>query len=412
MTESSQKCCLACDANEVVEFLDLGRTGLANNFVASEALSQPDPLFSLRLGFCKKCAMVQLLELAPPAEMFSHYLYMSSVSSTLRQHLANLANTLVDRWNLSDKDLVVDVGSNDGTLLSCFQARGPQILGVDPARNLAALARKKGVTVKNAFFNSTTAREIAKEYGKVRLLTATNVYQHIPNQSDFLKGLDLVLEEKGTFVFESHYLQDLLDQCAFDTVYHEHVFFFSLTSIGRLLEQNGFMVTDVTRLPIHHGQIRVTVHRKSATVPVETSVTKLLDEERARGLLDKKIYFQFAEQVKECRKQLNATLKGLKDSGKTVVGYGAPAKAVTLLSFCEITQKEIPYIVDLNPLKQGRFTPGHRIPIVGVDELRKNRPDYLILLAWNFADEIMNQLSWFREAGGKFIIPVPVPRIV
>ncbi len=404
--------CLACTAGRLVEFLDLGRTALANNFVSKERLGAPDLLCPLRLGFCERCAMVQLLDVAPPPAMFNTYLYISSVSETLKRHLGELAEALCGRLALSAGSLVVDVGCNDGTLLAAFAARGMRTLGVDPAANVAPLAAHRGVTTVTAFFSQAVARRIRETLGPAMLVTATNVYQHVPDQEEFLRGLELLLAERGTFVFESHYLQDLLDQCAFDTVYHEHVFYFALLPLTRMLGRLGFKIVDVERLPVHHGQLRVMVARRSDPRPASPRVEALLAEERARGLDTIESYRRFAEAVAKCRSQLRALIEELRGRGARLAGYGAPAKGNTLLSFCGLGVEQLPYIVDLSPLKQGLYTPGTRIPVVPIERLRHDPPDYLLVLAWNFAEEIMAQLSWFRRAGGRFILPVPVPTVV
>ena len=406
--------CHSCGEGKLVEFLDIGDTALANGLVASDELGTPDPQFPLRLGFCPNCSMVQLMDIVPPGMMFSNYLYVSSISATLRDHLTELADTMCRSLSLDSDSFVVDVGCNDGTLLAAFAAHGTKTLGVDPAANLAHLAAENGIEVKTAFFDPVVAREIRDIHGPADLVTATNVFQHIPDQDGFFTALDTLLADDGTFVFESHYLQDLLDQCAFDTIYHEHVFYLALTPLISVFSRHGFRVVDVERLPIHHGQMCVSVRRSSTAAPSSDQAERiqaLLDAEREGGLHTLAPYLRFAEAANECRIELRRLVAELRDDGRSIAGYGAPAKASTLLAFSGLTKKELPYIVDLSPLKQGMFMPGSRIPVVPVDRIREDRPDYLIILAWNFADEIKSQLSWYRDAGGQLITPVPMPRI-
>ena len=403
--------CIVCSSDDVQEFLDLGRMALANNFLTKEELSKPEPKYPLRVGFCHNCGHVQLMEHVPPSAMFENYLYISSMSDTLKRHLHNLAQVVTERYHLGPDDLVIDIGSNDGTLLSGFKRHGVETLGVDPASNLVELARQIGVETYSAFFGSETAVQIAERWGKASAITATNTFPHIPDLVDFLRGIDMVLAPDGVFVIEMHYLVDLLEQGAFDTIYHEHVSYWALGPMVYLFKKYGMQVVDVERLPLHHGQLRVFVQREGHG-EVQRSVAGILEMERSRGIDQFEAYEHLAQSAARIKRDLRRTIEDLLAQGKRVVGYGAPAKASTLLGFLDIGPDMIEYIADRSPLKQGRYTPGTHIPIVAPERLLEDQPDYVVLLAWNFADEIMEQQTEYRRRGGKFIIPIPQVEIV
>jgi len=403
--------CLVCALDTVEEFADLGSTALANKFLEAAELSAPESKYPLKVGFCHTCGHVQLMERVPPASMFEDYLYVSAASDTLRTHLYDLSDVVVKRFDLGADDLVVDIGCNDGTLLSGFKRHGVRTLGVDPARNLAMRAGADGVDRYVGFFNSTTAKEIVERFGQAAAITATNTFPHIPELRDFIQGIDIALAPGGAFVIEAHYLIDILDQVAFDTIYHEHVSYWALGPMIRLFEEAGLQVVQAERLPLHHGQLRVVVQRRGQG-RVDPSVAEILALEEARGLRTFATYQQFARQTTEIKHTLQRMLQDLRACGQRVVGYGAPAKGNTLLGFLDIGPDLVDYIADRSLLKQGRYTPGVHIPVVSPDRLLTDQPDYVLLLAWNFADEIMEQQAEYRRRGGKFIVPVPVPRVV
>lgn len=402
--------CVACGA-EVVEFLDLGETALANRFLDDADLVAVEPKYPLRVGWCRECRHVQLTELVPPSAMFENYLYVSSASDTLTAHLHHLSDVITDRRGLGADDLVIDIGCNDGTLLSGFQRHGVKTLGVDPARNLTPFLRDKRIDSYVGFFDSTSAREIVRTWGAASVITATNTFPHIPDLHDFVEGIKLALAPGGAFVLEAHYLLDLLEQRAFDTIYHEHVSYWALGPMARLFERHGMQVVDAERLPLHHGQLRVTVQREGEG-RVEPGVAEILELERARGLDQIDTHRRFAEDVNRIKRDLDQTIRELLARGRRIAGYGAPAKGNTLLSFLGVGPETVKYIADRSSLKQGLYTPGSRIPVVSPDRLMADQPDYVLLFAWNFADEILKQQSGYRKLGGKFIIPVPEVRIV
>ena len=404
--------CLVCDQPTVEEFLDLGSTALANKFPSAEELGQPEPRFPLRVGFCHGCGHVQLTEHVPPAAMFTDYLYISSASDTLRAHFDDLAATLASRHGLADGSLVIDIGCNDASLLCCFRDRGAATLGVDPAENLAEFSRGTGIERYQGFFGAESAAEIAARWGRAALITATNTFPHIPDLAGFVAGLDTALAPGGAFVLEAHYLVDLLDQLAFDTVYHEHVSYWALGPMIRLFEGHGMEVVRAERLPIHHGQLRVTVRHRGEG-EIHDSVAEVLAAERELGIDRFETWSAFAGGVDRLKTEVVDCLRGLKADGRRLAGYGAPAKGSTLLEFFGVGPDLLDFIVDRSPLKQGRYTPGSHIPIVAPDALLADpSPDHVLLLAWNFEDEILKQQAEFRRRGGKFILPVPEVRIV
>jgi SAM-dependent methyltransferase len=374
----------------------------------ADELKDPEAAYPLRVAFCGDCAHVQLSETVPPIEMFEDYLYVSSASDTLRQHLYDLSEVLRERRRLNSGDLVIDIGCNDGTLLKGFKRFGVRTLGVDPAKNLAELERDSGVDRYVGLFTADSAREITDRWGRAALITATNTFPHIPDLHDFVVGIDQTLAPRGAFVVEAHYLADMIDQGAFDTIYHEHVSYWALGPMMRLFERHGFNVVDAERIPLHHGQLRVTVQRTGEREP-EPRVERILTAERARGLDRFETFERFAGQTQRVKNDLRRMIADLRGRGSRVVGYGAPAKGNTLLTFLEIGPDEIEYIVDRSPLKQGLFTPGAHIPIVPVERLLEDQPDVVILFAWNFVDEVLSQQAEYRRRGGRFILPIPSP---
>ncbi len=403
--------CLICGGKNVEEILDLGETALANKFLAREELSRQEPRFPLRLGFCNDCGHVQLADIVPPGTMFDDYLYISSASDTLKEHLYDVSDIVVDRLSLGSGDFVVDVGCNDGTLLEGFKRHQVRGLGVDPARNLAARNENSDIERHVALFDSKAACHILDKWGPASVITVTNTFPHIQDLSDFLEGVKTLLRDDGVLVIESHYLLDILAETAFDTIYHEHVSYWALGPMMKLFERSGMQVLSAEPLSIHHGQLRVFVGREGKRSGND-SIAEVLEQERDAGLDKIKTFRAFRDRAMEIKQSLRTTLGQLREAGKQVVAYGAPAKGNTLLEFLEIGPDLIEYIVDRSPLKQGLYTPGTHIPVVPTERLLEDQPDYVLLLAWNFVDEVLRQQQEYRNRGGKFILPVPAVRII
>lgn len=406
--------CLVCGGESLKLFLDLGETALANRFLGPDELAGPEPRYPLRLAFCPDCTHVQLPDRVPPEAMFTNYLYVSSASETLKRHFDGLSAMLIARVQPQPEDLVVDIGCNDGTLLAAFRRNAPngvRTLGVDPAENLDTFTRQLGIERYTGLFTEATARLIRERWGPARVITATNTFPHIQDLHDFVRGIRELLAPGGVFVIEAHYLLDLLQQTAFDTVYHEHVSYWALRPMMRLFESHGLQVMDAERLPIHHGQLRAFVGRQGEGDPT-ANVAALLACEEAAGLHRMDTYLRFAGKVARLKTDLLQTLADLREQGKTVVGYGAPAKGSTLLNYLELGPDKLRYIVDRSRLKQGLYVPGVHIPVVPTERLTADRPDFVLLLAWNFQDEIIEQQADYRRLGGRFITPVPEVRVV
>jgi SAM-dependent methyltransferase len=410
-TENRTRRCLLCPNGKVDQFLDLGATALANQFLRADEIDSPEPKYPLRVGLCRSCAHVQLMDSVPPLEMFENYLYISSASDTLKNHLWDLSDELVGRYRPGAADLVIDIGCNDGTLLHGFQRHGVRTLGVDPAQNLAAFTSGNGIERYTDLFGAATAQDIVSKWGQASLVTATNTFPHIQDLSDFIRGIQTVLKPGGVFVIEMHYLLDLVEQVAFDTIYHEHVSYWALGPMKQLFERHGMSIVDAGRLPLHHGQLRVHVQRQGEG-PIHSGVAELLAAEKAAELDRFETYLRFAERAKKIKTDLHEMLVAFAQNGRRVAGYGAPAKGNTLLGFLDISPELLPYIVDISPLKQGLFTPGTHIPVVAPERLLADQPDYVLLLAWNFVDEIIEQQAEYRRRGGRFMVPVPEVRVL
>jgi hypothetical protein len=390
-------------------FLDLGETPLANSFLTKERLADPEPRYPLALVFCSGCALVSLSVVVDPEVMFRDYIYVSGTSDTMPKHFADLGAEVVDRF-VGANGLVVEIGSNDGTLLKVVQACRARGLGVEPATNIARIAEGAGIPTVNDFFSARLARALRAERGAARAVLANNVVAHVSEVRDLVAGVHDLLADDGVMVMEVPYLVDLLDRVEYDTVYHEHLSYFGLAPIVRLMSDAGLHVFDVKRVAVHGGSLRVYASRDRRPAGVE--VERLQALERGRQLDTLAPYEAFAERVRAQRTALVGLLRRLRGDGKRVAGYGAPAKGNTMLNYCGIDTTLLDYTVDKNPLKQGMFTPGTRLPVRSAETLLTDRPDYVLLLAWNFADEILRQQAAYREAGGRFIHPLPEPRIL
>jgi hypothetical protein len=404
--------CRICKNPQTTKFLCLGPTPLANSFLRPDQLEKAEPRFPLDVVFCKECGLVQLDHVVPPEVMFRDYIYVSSTSRTMPAHFAAYADEIVARFIESPQDLVLEMGSNDGCLLRAFQKHRVRTLGVEPAGNLAASANAAGLVTVNDFFCERSACGIREREGSVKVIIGNNVLAHIGNLQDLVAGLDVLLRPDGVAVFEMPYLMDLVQNDEFDTIYHEHLCYFALRPLQRLFGSRGMRVFDVKRLPVHGGSIRVYVSRTGTGPDVLPSVGELLLLEQSERLDFLGTYEAFAGRVARMKQELMALLRGLKASGARIVGYGAPAKGNTLLNHFQIGTDLLDFIADRSPLKQGMYTPGKHIPVVEVEHIFEKQPDYVLLLAWNFADEILEQQSAYLNRGGRFIVPIPQPKII
>lgn len=402
--------CRACNSDKLLLFLQLGPTAAPNGFLKAEERHIAEKFYPLDVSFCENCGLVQLAHVVSPEVMFKNYVYIPSTSETMRTHFTALAKQAVDMALAKKGDLSVDIGSNDGTLLRSFKSLGMKILGVDPAENLAKKANKEGIKTICALFTQKEASKIKKEFGLAKTITGTNVVAHVHDLHDFLEGIKILLAEDGLFICEFPYLVDLIEKVEFDTIYQEHLSYFSIIPFERLLKKHKLYLIDVQRLSIHGGSVRVFVS-KTPKKP-NTRVLKLLELEKKKGLLDVQTYLRFRRRVDKVRHELVQLLWTLRLKNKRIIGYGASAKGNIILNYCRIGPETLDYIVDSIPYKQGKFTPGMHIPIFPEDKILKDQPEYTLLLAWNFADEIIKKQSEYRKKGGKFILAIPTLRIV
>jgi hypothetical protein len=389
--------------------LSLGSTPLANSFVDPARSGEPEPRYPLELVFCDGCRLVQLSQIVDPAIIFDDYVYMTGTSATMARHYAALAEGHSKRFGLGEESLVVDVGANDGSLLRAFAKKGVRTLGIEPSANLARIARDAGIEIVGAFFDVACALSIVSDFGHAALVCVNNVLPHATDLTGFLKGCRLLLGEKGVLSAEVQWLLPCVEHLEYDTIYHEHFSYFTMTSLRAAFDRAGLGILDVERLPVHGGTLRVLARAGGAHARVADEVAA---EERARGLDRADTYRAFAGMVEKNRSDLRALLESLKKQGGRIAAYGAPAKGNTLLNWCGIGPDVIEYTVDRNPLKVGKLTPGMRIPVVPRERLDSDPPDYLLILPWNLTDEIMQQESAFRKKGGRFVIPIPEPRVV
>ena len=400
--------CRSCGGRSLSPVLSLGSTPLANALVPPERLGERDRTYALDLVFCNDCALVQITVTVSPEHLFRNYVYLSSYSDTMLAHAAGLVEALIRERRLSPSSLVVEIASNDGYLLKNYLRAGIPALGIEPAANVAELAIAKGVPTISEFFGPEMATQLAREGKRADVIHAHNVLAHVADLNGVVAGMAGLLKPGGIVVVEVPYVRDMIDKTEFDTVYHEHLCYFSGHSVVRLFARHGLTVVGLDRIPIHGGSLRITA---AADQPAAASVGHLLAEESALGLDRLDYYTRFAKRVGELRAELVSTLGRLRQQGE-IAAYGATAKGCTLLSYAGIGRETVEFVVDRNPLKQGLYTPGSHIPIVPPEQLVERKPDYVLLLAWNLADEVMGQQARFRSEGGRFIIPVPEVQVV
>ncbi len=405
MKISNKKKCILCNLKMVKSFIDFGNTPLANNLIKNPKINKQKK-YPLVLGKCMDCKHIQLSYLPNPKLMFKNYLYLSSASSTLTNHLKKIPFDLNKIIKLKKNDLVIDVGSNDGTLLSGYKKNGVIKIGIEPAKNLAKFYQKKKIHLINDFFNFKSAKNIKKKFGCAKVITATNVFPHLQKLGDFAKSVKTLLDINGILLIEAHYFGNLIKDTAFDTIYHEHCSYWSISNVKKFCDLNGLELFKVDQLPIHHGQIRCWISFKGS-YKIDKSINYFLKIEKNSKLHSNKTLLRFKKKIFNLQKNVNKLFIEIKKKNLVIGGYGAPAKATTFTSFFKINKKKLPYIFDKNPLKQNKFLPGANIPILSNKKLQIKKPDYLFNFAWNFIEEIYKENFNFVKNGGKIINPIP-----
>jgi len=409
---STRSGCLFCKRPLQHTFVDLGMSPLCESYVSREQLNQMEPFYPLHVYVCDHCWLVQLQEYVSPAEIFTEYAYFSSYSDSWVQHAKNYTEMIVQRLGLGKQSFVVELASNDGYLLQHFVAKGIPVLGVEPAANVAKAAEAKNVPTLVKFFGEKTAREMVADGKGADLIAGNNVLAQVPDINDFVKGIQILLKPRGVVTIEFPHLMRLIEENQFDTIYHEHFSYFSLIAAEQIFAAHGLTLFDVEELTTHGGSLRIFGrHKEDDSKPVSRRFLDLKGKEIAAGYNRLETYSVFTEKVKETKRKLLAFLIEVKRKGKTVAGYGAPGKGNTLLNYCGIRTDFIDYTVDRNTYKQGKFLPGTHIPIFAPDKIRETKPDYVLILPWNFKDEIMQQMADIRKWGGQFVVPIPEVRI-
>lgn len=401
-------CCRFCSSVLQHTFIDLGMSPLCESYLTSVQLNKMEPFYPLHVYVCQSCFLVQLQEYVTPDNIFSHYAYFSSYSDTWLQHAKVYTEMMMQRFKLHRQSQVVEIASNDGYLLQYFAKQQVPVLGIEPAANVAEVAINKGIPTVVKFFGQKTARELAADGKQADLLVGNNVLAHVPDINDFVQGMKILLKPEGAITMEFPHLMRLMEGNQFDTIYHEHFSYLSLLTVEKIFAVHGLTIFDVEELSTHGGSLRIyACHSEDATKSITQNVKELRAREESGGFTQLEHYFSFAEKVKETKFKLLEFLITAKRKGKSIVGYGAPGKGNTLLNYCGIRTEFLDYTVDRSPYKQSKFLPGTHIPIFHPDEIKKTKPDYLLILPWNLKDEIMNQMSYIRDWGGQFVVPIP-----
>jgi 2-polyprenyl-3-methyl-5-hydroxy-6-metoxy-1,4-benzoquinol methylase len=405
--------CRFCGSQLRQVFLDLGLSPMANSYLKEDDLQQEEPRFPLRVYVCGECFLVQLEEWESPENIFGDYAYFSSYSESWLRHAEKYVGEMIKRFGIDSESKVVEIASNDGYLLQYFVDRGISVLGIEPARNVAVVARSRGIPTRVDFFGETTAQTLRREGLRADLLIGNNVLAHVPNLNDFVKGLKILLADQGIVTMEFPHLVRLCAECQIDTIYHEHFSYFSFMVVEKIFAAHGLTLFDVEELPTHGGSLRIFAqHKVGGRHPISKHVQDLRKREIDAGYADLARYLAFEERAVRTKAKLIEFLVNAKQEGKRVIGYGAPAKGNTLLNYCGVTSDLVEYTVDRSPHKQGLFLPGTRIPIYEPERINATKPDYILILPWNLQDEIISQLSFARTWGAQFVVPIPEPRVI
>lgn len=403
--------CRACGAALDRIFVDLGASPLANSYLEPGALLGMEPTYPLRVYTCERCLLVQLPEFESPESIFGDYAYFSSFSSSWLEHAKRYVESMVERFGFDGDSQVIEIASNDGYLLQYFRDRGVPVLGIEPAANVAEVAIEKGVPTRVQFFDSRSARELAAEGLQADLLVGNNVLAHVPGLNDFVAGLEIALKTGGVITMEFPHLMRLMESNQFDTIYHEHYSYFTLAVVERVFAARGLTLFDVEEVSTHGGSLRIYACHEGER-EVDPRVTDLRQRESAAGLDEIGGYLAFEERVQETKRRLLEFLIRIRREGRTIVGYGAPAKGNTLLNYCGVGRDFLDYTVDRSPEKQGKFLPGSRIPIHAPERIFETRPDYVLILPWNIRQEVMQQMAEIRAWGGRFVVAIPEARVL
>ena len=404
--------CRFCAAQLELTMVDLGKSPLCESFLSADRLESMEPFYPLHVRVCTRCWLAQLPAFVPPEEIFHEYAYFSAYSDSWVEHARDYVDGITARLGLDADSLVVELASNDGYLLQHFLPKGIPVLGIDPAANVALAAEERGVPTLVEFFGAELAERLVGEGRQADLVLGNNVLAQVPDLNDFVRGVAILLAKGGTATFEFPHLARLLEGLQYDTIYHEHFSYFSLTTIREVFAAHGLAVVDVEELASHGGSLRVYAAQASEGRAPAPAVAELTAREEAEGLLDPERYRRFAHEVEESKRALLELLIELRRTGKQVVGYGAPGKGNTLLNYCGIRTDFLDYTVDRNPYKHGRFTPGTHIPIEPPERIAETRPDAIVILPWNLAKEIAAQLAYTREWGAKLIVPIPTATVL
>jgi len=405
--------CRFCNASLKQVFVDLGETPLANSFLTREMIDNEEENFPLKALVCNECYLVQLEEFETPKNIFSDYAYFSSYSKLFLNHAKNYVDMISDRLHIEQSSFVVEIASNDGYLLQFFKQKNIPLLGIEPAKNVAKIAEDKGIETISEFFGKEFAEKLIKKHKKADLIICNNVIAHVPKINDFVSGLKVLMSEKGVATIEFPHLMELVKHNQFDTIYHEHFSYFSFFVMQRILEKMGLKVFDVEKISTHGGSLRLfCTHSENKVIKIQESVYDLLEFEKEKGMMEITYYQKFSKKVTSVINQFIEFCNDVKKEGKTIVGYGAPAKANTLLNCSKIKQDVIEYVVDLSPHKQGLYLPGSHIHIKSPEMIKKSKPDYVIIFPWNLKEEVIKQIEFIKDWGGKFVIPIPKLQIL